>query len=121
VGLGIRSVEELRLAAETDAIDVVTKSWREVTGQRSGITWAYVLMLAGIPGIKANRVVVEYVANALEVPVAEVDAKTAIELVREVAKRKGWNSIHTDHAIWRFQTRRAVGQPVAAPVVEVAG
>jgi hypothetical protein len=121
VGLGIRSVEELRLAAETDAIDVVTKSWREVPGQRSGITWAYVLMLAGIPGIKANRVVVEYVANALEVPVAEVDAKTAIELVREVAKRKGWNSIHTDHAIWRFQTRRAVGQPVAAPVVEVAG
>jgi hypothetical protein len=121
VGLGIRSVEELRLAAESDAIDVVNKSWREVPGQRSGITWAYVLMLAGIPGVKANRMVVEYVANALGVPAAEIDAKIAIELVCEVANRMGWNSIHTDHAIWRFQTRRPVSQPADEPVMEATG
>jgi hypothetical protein len=118
VGLGIRSIEELRLTAESDAVDVVQKSWREVPGQRSGVTWAYVLMLAGIPGTKANRLVVRYVADVLEVPVPEVDPRTVSEWIREVAKRKGWNSIHTEHAIWRFQTRRPVGEPVVEPVGE---
>lgn len=120
VGLGIRSVEELRLTAESDAIDVVNKSWCEVPGQRSGVTWAYVLMLAGIPGAKANRLVVEYVADVLELPIGEVDARSVSGWIREVAKTKGWNSIHTEHAIWRLQTRRPVSESVG-DVADVAG
>jgi hypothetical protein len=61
----------LREAAEdAGRLAVVEAAWRAVPGQRSGITWQYVQMPAGIPGVKPDRMICRFVADALGCPVA---------------------------------------------------
>jgi hypothetical protein len=110
VELGIANTTELRTAATNGQIDAVKQAWRRVPGQRSGLTWEYALMLAQIPGVKADRMVIRYTARAIGVSEAQLPAKRANELVRQVAEVKGWNIIHTDHAIWRFESGRQVSR-----------
>lgn len=101
--LGIRTAEELRaVAADDDRREQAKRAWCAAPGQRSGITWEYALVLAQIPGVKADRMVVGYVARA----VGDVSAVRAAELVRDVADVNGWNAIALDHAIWRFESGR---------------
>ena len=110
VDVGIHTTADLREVADSDALDAVKKSWLTVPGQRSGVTWTYVLMLAGVSGVKADRAIVRYVARILDVPVDEVPAATASELIRDVAEHQGWNAEQTEHAIWRFASKRPVRQ-----------
>ncbi|MFH5230393.1 heme peroxidase [Antrihabitans spumae] len=110
VELGIETTSELRAAAANGQIDAVKQAWRRVPGQRSGLTWEYALMLAQIPGVKADRMVIRYTARAIGLPESQLSAKRANELVRRVAEVKGWNIIHTDHAIWRFESGRQVSR-----------
>ncbi|MGC0365904.1 hypothetical protein ABH922_003888 [Rhodococcus sp. 27YEA15] len=77
-------------------------------GQRSEITWDYFLKLAGIPGVKADRMDVRYVATAFGVAPETVGAVDAAGLVKAVAENCGHNLIHLDHAIWRFESGRPV-------------
>jgi hypothetical protein len=51
--LGIKSADDLRVAARDEALIAAKAAWIKVPGQRSGITWEYALMLARIPGVKA--------------------------------------------------------------------
>ncbi|HEY9314312.1 heme peroxidase [Williamsia sp.] len=115
VDLGIPTAADLREVADSDALDAVKKSWLTVPGQRSGVTWAYVLMLAGVSGVKVDRSIVRYVARILDVSVDEVAVATASELIRDVAQVKGWDPEYTEQAIWRFASKRPVRQP-AVPV-----
>jgi hypothetical protein len=41
------------------------QAWLAVPGQRSGISWRYLLMLAGIPEVKPDRMIRRFVADAL--------------------------------------------------------
>ena len=113
--LGIKTAADLREVADSDALDAVKKSWLAVPGQRSGVTWASVLMLAGVSAVKVDRVVVNHVARVLEIPVDEVTPAVASELIRDVAIQKHWNVLHTEHAIWRLASKRPVHDP-ALPV-----
>ena len=61
-------------------------------------------MLAGVPGVKADRMVVRYVARALDRGASNRTPREFADLVREVAARNGWDVIRTDHAIWRFES-----------------
>lgn len=112
VDLGIHAAADLRDAADSAALDAVKKSWLTVPGQRSGVTWAYVLMLAGVSGVAADRIIARYVARVLDIPVDEVTATVAGELIGDVATRKGWNAVHTEQAIWRLGSKRPVRQPL---------
>ncbi|MFD4779758.1 heme peroxidase [Rhodococcus qingshengii] len=107
--LGIDSTDDLR-AADADALAVAKKVWSAVPGQRSGITWNYFLMLAGIPGVKADRMVIRYVADAIGTTPENVSAADAAMLVKAVAVKSGHNVTHLDHAIWRFESGRPVNQ-----------
>lgn len=106
---GIDSTDALR-AATADELSDTKKAWTTVPGQRSGITWNYFLMLAGIPGVKADRMVIRYVADAIGSAPESVSATDAALLVKEVAEKSGRNITHLDHAIWRFQSGRPVNQ-----------
>lgn len=109
------TAESFRSALANGRAVELKSLWRSTPGQRSGITWEYALMLLGVAGVKADRMVVRYVARALERPTHDVSPVEAAELVRGVAERNDWNVIHTDHAIWRFESGRPVnkeGDPV---------
>lgn len=112
--LGIRSAADLRAAADAEVLKPVKAAWLSIPGQRSGITWNYALMLARIPGVKADRMVIRYVAEAIgkkDDPPAQIEVS---KLVKQVAELKGWDVIYLDHAIWRKQSGRRVNVEQAA-------
>ena len=104
---GVRTTADLRAAAATaDALKAVERAWRATPGQRSGITWDYARMLAQIPGVKADRMVIKYATRVIGCRPGSLLPEQAARLVSSVAEVKGWNVIHLDHAIWRFESGR---------------
>lgn len=83
----------------------IAKEWLAITGQSSGLTWNYFLMLLGIPGVKADRMVIRFVTETLDRP-KDVSSKEASRLVEAVADDLKLNYIQLDHTIWRFQSKR---------------
>lgn len=63
-------------------------------------------MLAGVPGVKADRMVIRYVERAVGATPGHLGASDAAALVRAVAELTGRNITHLDHAIWRFESGR---------------
>jgi hypothetical protein len=65
----IETGQDLRDAAQ-DHVQLagVERDWRAVPGQRSGVTWHYLQILAGIPGVKPDRMIIRFVADTLGVP-----------------------------------------------------
>lgn len=112
---GVPTADAFRSAVSDGRHDELKALWRSTPGQRSGITWEYALMLMGVPGVKADRMVVRYVARAIGRAMSDVSPAEAAALVRRLAQQKGWDVIRTDHAIWRFESGRPVsrdGDPV---------
>lgn len=104
---GITNTTKLRAAAGDEVwLEQVRKAWCAVKGQRSGITWRYVLMLAGVPGVKPDRMICRFVADALGVPRRRVGAEFAAEIVTAAAPELDGSVTALDHAIWRFQRGR---------------
>lgn len=105
--LKVRTTEDLRSLVDSPGLLVdVERAWRATPGQRSGITWDYALMLAQVPGVKADRMVIKFVARAIGCPTSRLTPATTAALVRSVAEAEGWSVIHFDHAIWRFESGR---------------
>lgn len=105
---GIDTTTALRAAADDDEarLEQVRNAWCAVKGQRSGITWRYVLMLAGVPGVKPDRMICRFVADALDVPRRSVGSEFAAEIVTAAAAELDVSVTALDHAIWRFQRGR---------------
>lgn len=105
---GIDTTAALRAAADDDEVqlDRARKAWCAVKGQRSGITWRYVLMLAGVAGVKPDRMICRFVADALGVPRHNVGSKFAAGIVTAAAAELDMSATALDHAIWRFQRGR---------------
>jgi hypothetical protein len=106
-GNGIDSTRELRQATMAGQAEQLKQAWLAVPGQRSGISWRYLLMLAGVPEVKPDRMIRRFVADALQL--ADVPPQTAADLVKAVAALPPTVPIRAlDHAIWRYQrTARA--------------
>lgn len=86
---GVHSARHLRAAAtKPDTLKGIERAWRATPGQRSGITWDYALMLAQIPGVKADRMVIRYVARAIGAPPEKLSAERAARFVTQVAELK---------------------------------
>lgn len=83
----------------------VKAAWRQLPGQRSLLTWTYFLMLCGVPGVKADRMVVAYASRALG---RDVTPKEAATLVGQIADEIHVNRTKLDHAIWRKESHREV-------------
>lgn len=83
----------------------IAKHWLAIKGQRSGLTWHYFLMLVGVPGIKADRMIIRFATQALGYT-QDVSPKEAVRLIEEVAESMRVNYTHLDHTIWRYQSGR---------------
>lgn len=102
------TVNQVRAAlTEPDAQErsVARREWTALPGQRSQLAWGYFLMLCGVPGVKADRMVVRYVARAIG---AKTGSKDARQHVIAAAEELGVNTLGLDHAIWRFESGRPV-------------
>lgn len=104
IEVGVLTAADLRTAGENpDELARVKKAWLKVPGQGPGVTWHYVQMLAGIPGIKPDRMIIRFVAKALDRPVKTIGTAFCVELLTAVAGELSMTASELDHAIWNFQ------------------
>jgi hypothetical protein len=98
-----------QLAALDDVrLEELRAAWVAVPGQGSGLSWSYFLMLARMPGVKADRMVRRFVAAALGRPGEQaVSAAQAARLVTAAAEQIGVEDRVLDYAIWRYQSTAA--------------
>jgi hypothetical protein len=93
--------------ASPEKLDAIRAHWISVPGQGSGLSLDYFLMLSGLPGVKADRMVRRFVAAALELPnELAISAEDAGGLVREAARRLDIDERVLDYAVWRFQSNQ---------------
>jgi len=59
-----------------------------------------------VAGVKPDRMIKRYVANAIGVRESDLTDRKAAALVKAAAEAKGWDVVALDHAIWRFQSGR---------------
>ncbi|MPV35648.1 heme peroxidase [Georgenia subflava] len=111
---GINSVDDLQKAASNGELDGIKAAWRAVPGQKSGISWRYLLMLAGVPGVKPDRMIRRFVEGAAGKSSALTDAAIAT-LVERAAEKLDVSSSVLDHTIWRHQSGREVRKPMDRP------
>jgi len=74
-----------------------------VRGQRSGISWHYLLLLAGVEDVKPDRMIQAFLKKAIpRIP----DPDAARALVVAAAAELGVTPRTLDHRIWRYQSGR---------------
>jgi len=101
---GITTTAALR-SGEAE-LATVREAWRSVSGQKSGVTWHYLLMLAGMPGVKPDRMILRFVSHALGVRPHQLRHDQVVCLVSDAAERLGLSATELDHAIWQYERRR---------------
>lgn len=109
---GVLTTADLRvrgaIGPANDGMRKATKKlWTTVEAQSSGLTWNYALMLAGLPGVKADRMVIRFVSRALDG--VQLTPESAAAMVRQAAEVMRVNATDLDHAIWRKESGRPVG------------
>lgn len=105
-GLGIDTVPDLQAAVrESPQDNPVYDGWRSLPSQSSGVTYNYLLMLAGMPSVKPDRMVLRFLATALGED-TDLSKDRAVELVEVAAAQIGVNVRALYHIIWRAASGR---------------
>jgi hypothetical protein len=107
--LGIDAAEQFRSADGTPLGEQARDAWCAIPGQRSGISWRYLRMLAGLPDVKPDRMVIRFLASALGVGEASIDADRAVALLRATAEHFDVDQRALDHEIWEYQSGKRSG------------
>ena len=106
IGAGIMVPVDV-VSATPEQLMEVRERWTAIRGQGSGLSWDYFLMLTGRPGVKADRMVRRFVADALGCDEHDVSQSDAHELVTEAAGLLGLSVSQLDFAIWLDQSGNA--------------
>jgi len=109
---GIPTTTALRaLVEDLDELSQVKRRWLSVPGQRSGISWRYLLMLAGVPGVKPDRMIRRALRQALGQDADRLTDAEVVDLMNATARELGVDTTHLDHALWRHQSGRSFLPP----------
>jgi hypothetical protein len=92
-------------AADESALEALRAAWTQVPGQRSGLSLDAFLMVCGRGGVKADRMVRRFVADALGTTETRVAAPRAATLVIETAARCGVDARALDARIWEYESQ----------------
>ncbi|MDP9402666.1 MAG: hypothetical protein M3P85_04890 [Actinomycetota bacterium] len=101
VGVGVRH------ACDVTGSDPERDAWCSVKGL-SEVTWSYVLMLLGVPRVKADVMVRRFVGSTVG---RDTSASEARSLVMAAADNLGVDATDLDHAIWSWQRQRRAAGP----------
>lgn len=85
-------------SAEPEQLEALREQWTSIRGQASGLSWDYLLMLTGVQGVKADRMIRRFVADALGVDEIAISAQDARMLVTAAAARLGVGISDLDYA-----------------------
>ncbi len=103
---GIDTVEDLVAAVEASPTDnPVHDAWKKLPSQRSGVTYNYLLLLAGLPSVKPDRMVLRFLELAIGTDVT-LTGDRVIELVMAAANALEVSPRTLDHVIWRAASGR---------------
>lgn len=106
VDLEIDTVESLKKAVEAYPQDnPVQAGWKRLPSQSSGVTYNYLLLLAGLPSVKPDRMVLRFLADALGEE-AKLSTERAVDLITETAKALDVSPGALDHIAWRAASGR---------------
>lgn len=103
---GVDTVDDLVAAVrESPRSNPIHDAWKKLPSQSSGVTYSYLLLLAGLPSVKPDRMVLRFLKKALGTD-TELTADRAMELVVAAADRLDVNPRALDHVIWRAASGR---------------
>lgn len=102
LALGVDSTRDLRVRA-TDS--TVKKAWLNVHGQRSGISWYYLTMLAHVEDVKPDRMIQRFVTRATGRPVRSGEARQLLTDAHQALRRDapGLTLRALDHVLWTHE------------------
>ena len=83
----------------------VLRAWKKLPSQSSGVTYNYLLILAGLPSVKPDRMVLRFLRDALGED-ADLNEGRAIDLLEATAERIGVDPRALDHIAWRAASGR---------------
>lgn len=106
VDLGIDTVPDLvEQVSANPADNAVHTGWKRLPSQSSGVTYNYLLLLAGLPSVKPDRMVLRFLRRALGDEV-DIDTGRAVELITAAANKLGVSPRTLDHVVWRAASGR---------------
>ena len=104
--LGIDTVNELVDTVKDSPKDnAVLDGWRRLPSQSSKVTYYYLLILAGLPSVKPDRMVLRFLERALGASI-EIDTERAVQLISAAADVLGVSPSVLDHVVWRAASGR---------------
>lgn len=108
IGEEVLSTKDL-LSLSPGEREELKRLWLGLRSQRSGISWRYVLMLAGAEGVKPDRMILRFLSRHLP-DVGHIETEEAVRLVTDVARALGVSASTLDHRIWLHERARDDGE-----------
>lgn len=106
VSLGIDTVDDLVAKIHDQPLNnEVHDGWKRLPSQSSGVTYNYLLILAGMPSVKPDRMILRFLATALGEE-TELSPQKAVELITETANAMNVSPRTLDHVAWRAASGR---------------
>jgi hypothetical protein len=99
---GLNSTTDVRSATE-QTLTEAEAAWRSIRGQRSGISWHY-LLLTGAEEVKPDRMICRFIERATGAYPSPPEARA---LVRAAAAALQVSPRTLDHRIWQRQSGRS--------------
>ncbi len=102
----IDTVEDLvAMVRASPTSNPIHHAWTKLPSQRSGVTYSYLMLLAGLPSVKPDRMVLRFLTEVLGADVT-LTTDHAFELVMAAADALDASPRTLDHAIWRAASGR---------------
>lgn len=105
--LEITTQDELRAAyASKESRKKLKDAWVGLPSQRSGVTYNYLLILAGFQSVKPDRMVIRFVAKHAGLDAKKLTPMETADLIQQVAELYPTQPRRLDHVIWRHVSGR---------------
>lgn len=95
-----------KLHAEDEHLTPVKNVWLRLPSQRSGVTYNYLLILAGFQSVKPDRMVIRFVEEHAGLEGKQLTPMQTAELITRVAELYPTQPRRLDHVIWRHASGR---------------
>lgn len=107
-GMGIRTMDDLHAQYAADEhLTNLKKAWLRLPSQSSGVTFNYLLILAGYPSVKPDRMIIRFVKKHGGITKELTPMETG-DLIKQVAKLYPVAANRLDHVTWRYVSGRKV-------------
>lgn len=105
--MGITKPSDLReWTASEEALAPLKSAWRALPSQSSAITLNYLVILAGLQSVKADRMIMRFIYGHTGLTADQITSSEAVGLIKQVAANYPTEARKLDHVIWRYESGR---------------